>query len=80
MPSVNCICSSVVRSPLYLQPSAGQLCRLFDLSQEFNATLERSFGLSLLGAGVGIGGIYLLGWQVVQVLLVREIVTLSLNL
>jgi len=53
-----------------------QLCRLFDLSQEFNATLERSFGLSLIGAGVGIGGIYLIGWQVVQVLLVRELVTL----
>ena len=51
-----------------------QLCRLFDLSQEFNATLERSFGL--IGAGVGIGGIYLIGWQVVQVLLIREIVTL----
>lgn len=53
-----------------------QLCRLFDLSQEFTATLDRSFGLSLIGAGVGIGGIYLIGWQVVQVLLVREIVTL----
>ena len=52
-----------------------QLCRLFDPSQEFSATLERSFNLSLVGASVGIGGIYLLGWQVVQVLLVREIAT-----
>lgn len=53
-----------------------QLCRLFDLSKEFSATLERSFRLSLVGAGVGIGGIYLIGWQVVQVMLIREAVTL----
>lgn len=51
------------------------LLRLFDLSQEVSATLERSFNLRLVGAQVGIGGIYLSGWQVVQVLLIREIVT-----
>lgn len=60
---------------ILMDQSLKQLCRLFDLSKEFSATLENSLGLILLPVALGIGGVYFAGLQVAQVLLIKQVFT-----
>jgi Cu2+-exporting ATPase len=61
---------------ILMDQSLQQLCPLFDLSQEFSTTLDNSFNLILIPVALGIGGIYLAGFQVVHVLLLKQLFTL----
>jgi heavy metal translocating P-type ATPase len=61
---------------ILMDQSLQQLCHLFDLSQEFSSTLENSLSLILLPVALGIGGVYFVGLQVVQVLLLKQFFTL----
>jgi heavy metal translocating P-type ATPase len=61
---------------ILMDQSLQQLCPLFDLSREFSTTLDNSFNLILIPVALGIGGIYFAGWQVVHVLLLKQLFTL----
>lgn len=61
---------------ILMDQSLNQLCTLFDLSREFSNTLERSFLFSLIPITLGIGGVYLAGLQVADIVILKEVCSL----
>jgi Cu2+-exporting ATPase len=59
-----------------MDQNLAQLCHLLDLSREYSSTMDNSFKLVLIPVALGIGGIYLADWQVVHVLLLKQLFTL----
>jgi Cu2+-exporting ATPase len=51
----------------------GHLCQLFDFAQDFDRTMKASFALVLLPSIVGIGGVFVLGYGLVQAIWFKQV-------
>jgi Cu2+-exporting ATPase len=51
----------------------GHLCQLFDFAQDFDRTMKASFALVLVPSIVGIGGVWTLGYGLVQAVWFKQL-------
>jgi len=61
---------------ILMDQSLRQLCRVFDLGQEFMTMMRTSLGILLASVALNIGGIYLLNTQVVSTLILKDLFTM----